>query len=173
MAKLSGDPAGRELELVYAGTDGAQVLAHAARLGLGGRVRDVGYIPARASDAMVRNALAAVVLVTPRYEYMLPGKLFEIVAAGTPLLLVAPADADVTTICRKHGLGWQHVPADVDGIVASLKLALAGHVPAPVDLEALRTDHVLDNVDRGLRAALARRTRTSVESRTTSTATSK
>lgn len=156
MASLSKDPAGRELELVYAGTDGAQVLAHAARLGLSGRVRDVGYVTARESEALVRNALAAVVLVTPRYEYMLPGKLFEVVASGTPLLLVAPADADVSAICREHRLGWQHVPGDVDGIVTSLRQALAGEIPVPERLEALRTDRVIDTLDRELRAALAR-----------------
>jgi glycosyltransferase involved in cell wall biosynthesis len=166
MARLSKDPACRELELVYAGTDGAQVLAQAERLGLSGRVRDVGYVSARESDALVRNALAAVVLVTPRYEYMLPGKLFEVVAAGTPLLLVAPADADVTTICRDHGLGWQHVPGDVAGIEASLRRALAGAFPVPVGLEALRTDHVIDTVDRELRAALSRGPRAAVAAKT-------
>jgi glycosyltransferase involved in cell wall biosynthesis len=165
MAKLADDPAGRALELVYAGTDGAQVLAHAARLGLTGRVRDLGYVTARESDGLLRNALAAVVLVTPRYEYMLPGKLFEVVAAGTPLLLVAPADADVTTICRDHVLGWQHIPGDVDGIVASLRQALAGRIPVPTRLEALSTDHVIDTVDRGLRAALSRGTHPSIEPR--------
>jgi glycosyltransferase involved in cell wall biosynthesis len=156
MARLSGDPAGRELELVYAGTDGAQVLAHAARLGLAGRVRDLGYIPARESDALMRNALAAVVLVTPRYEYMLPGKLFTIIASGTPILLVAPADADVTAICREYRLGWHHEPGDVDGIVASLRRALTGEVPIPEKLDDLRTENVIDGVDRALRAALSR-----------------
>jgi glycosyltransferase involved in cell wall biosynthesis len=167
MARLSDDPAGRALELVYAGTDGGQVLAHAARLGLSARVRDVGYVTARESDALISSALAAVVLVTPRYEYMLPGKLFEVVASGTPLLLVAPADADVTTICREHALGWQHVPQDVDGIVASLRQALAGTIPVPAGLDALSTDHVVDTVDRGLRASLSRETRTAMEPKTT------
>ena len=166
MARLSNDPIGRDLELVYAGTDGAQVLAQAARLGLSGRVRDVGYVTARESDALVRNALAAVVLVTPRYEYMLPGKLFEVIASGTPLLLVAPADADVATICRVHRLGWHHLPGDVDGIAASLRRALAGEVPVPEGLDALRTKNVIDLVDRELRAALSRGPRISNTSRT-------
>ena len=167
MARLSDDPAGRTLELVYAGDDSAQLLAHAARLGLGGRVRDAGYVTARESDALVRSALAAVVLVTPRYEYMLPGKLFEVVAMGTPLLLIAPADADVTKMCSNHGLGWHHVPSDVDGIVASLRQALAGQFPTPVGFEAFRTDHVIDSVDRGLRAALSRGPRAAVKLTTT------
>ena len=156
MARLSNDPIGWDLELVYAGTEGAQALADAARLGLSGRLRDVGYVTGRESDALVRNALAAVVLVTPRYEYMLPGKLFEIVASGTPLLLVAPANADVAMICREHRLGWHHVPGDVDGIVMSLRRALAGEVPVPERLETLRTENVIDVVDRELRAALSR-----------------
>jgi glycosyltransferase involved in cell wall biosynthesis len=159
MARLSDDPVGRTLELVYAGDASAQLLAHAARLGLGGRVRDAGYVTARESDALVRSALAAVVLVTPRYEYMLPGKLFEVVALGTPLLLIAPADADVTKMCSSHALGWHHVPSDVDGIVASLRQALAGQFPTPVGFETFRTDHVIDSVDRGLRAALSRGSR--------------
>ena len=114
---------------------------------------------------LFRSALAAVVVVTPRYEYMLPGKLFDVVASGTPILLVAPADADVTTICRDHGLGWQHVPGDVDGIAASLQQALAGARPVPVGLEALRTDRVMDTVDRELRAALSRGPRAGAASR--------
>jgi len=156
MAKLASDPAGSSLELVYAGTEGPQVIAEAARFGLSGRVRSVGYVSARESDALARDALAAIVLVTPRYEYMLPGKLFEIVAAGTPLLLIAPADADVTTVCREHRLGWEHVPEDVDGIVASLRRALSGEVPVPSGVEALGTDHVITTIDRELRAAMTR-----------------
>jgi len=156
MAELADDPAGSALELVYAGTEGRQVIAEAARFGLGGRVRNLGYVSARESDAVGREALAAIVLVTPRYEYMLPGKLFEIVAARTPLLLIAPADADVVTICREHRLGWHHVPEDVPGIVASLRQALSGAAPTPTGLEALGTDHVINTVDRALRAALAR-----------------
>ena len=164
MARLSADPDGRDLELVYAGTEGAQVLAQAARLGMSGQVRDVGHLTARESDALVRNALAAVVLVTPRYEYMLPGKLFDVVASGTSLLLVAPANADVATICRENRLGWHHVPGDVEGIAASLRRALAGEVPVPEGLDALRTDHVIDIVDRALRAALSRGPRTGAAS---------
>jgi hypothetical protein len=156
MAQLGNDPVGSGLELVYAGTEGPQVTAEAARFGLGGRVRNLGYISTRESDALGRDALAAIVLVTPRYEYMLPGKLFEIVAAGTPLLLIAPADSDVATICRQHRLGWHHVPEDVDGIVASLHQALSGVVPTPSGIETLGTDHVISTVDRELRAALSR-----------------
>jgi glycosyltransferase involved in cell wall biosynthesis len=159
MARLAAEPVGRDLKLVYAGTDGARVSAQAAQLGLGDRVRDIGYVASRESDALVRDALAAVVVVTPRYEYMLPGKLFEVVASGTPLLLLAPEGADVATICRQHRLGWHHLPSDVEGIVTSLRQALAGDVPAPADLESLRTDHVIDVIDHALRAAMSRGSR--------------
>jgi len=91
---------------------------------------------------------------------MLPGKLFEILAAGTPLLLLSPEDADVAAICREHRLGWHHVPTDVDGIVTSLRRALAGEAPVPFDIDALRTDHVINTIDSELRAALARGPRT-------------
>ena len=155
MAALRDDPAGRELSLVYAGTEGAQFAAEAARLGLTDRVRNLGYVPAAESDLLARDALAAVVLVTPRYEYMLPGKLFEVVAASTPLLLIAPEDADVATICRRHHLGWHHLPGDVAGIIESLKQALAGLIPTPTGIEMLTTSHVIGRVDGALRAALA------------------
>ena len=156
MAQLSKDPAGASLELAYAGTEGRQVVAEAARFGMSARVRNLGYVPARESDALAKDALAAIVVVTPRYEYMLPGKLFEIVASGTPLLLIAPDDADVAAICRQYRLGWHHVPEDVDGIANSLRRALAGEVPVPSGVEALGTEHVIDTVDRELRSALTR-----------------
>jgi hypothetical protein len=54
----------------------------------------------------------------------------------------------------------------VDGIEASLRRALAGAFPVPVGLEALRTDHVIDTVDRELRAALSRGPRAAVAAKT-------
>lgn len=165
MARLGDDPAGKELELVYAGTGGERLRDQAARLGVAGRVRDLGYLPAREADALTKGALAAVVLVTPRYEYMIPGKLFDVVASGTPLLLIAPEDADVTTICREHRLGWDHAPGDVEGIEASLRRALRGEIPNPVELERLRTDRVVSTVDRALRAAIERGPRIATGSR--------
>lgn len=156
IAGLTRDPAAGGLELVYAGTDGERLRSQAARLGVADRVRDLGYLPANEADALTRDALAAIVLVTPRYEYMIPGKIFDVVASGTPLLLVAPQDADVTALCREHALGWFHVPTDVRGIEASLRRALAGDVPDPVGLERLRTDQVIAEVDRALREAIVR-----------------
>jgi hypothetical protein len=69
-------------------------------------------------------------------------------------------------MCREHRLGWHHVPGDVDGIVASLKRALAGEVPVPDGLTTLSTDHVIDAVDRELRAALSRGPRIAKSART-------
>lgn len=160
MSQLAKAEAAESLELVYAGTEGPQVVAEAARFGMSDRVRNLGYVPARESDALSKDALAAIVVVTPRYEYMLPGKLFEIVASGTPLLLIAPENADVAAICRRYRLGWHHVPEDVDGIANSLRRALAGEVPVPSGVEALGTEHVIDTIDRELKAALSRGPRT-------------
>jgi glycosyltransferase involved in cell wall biosynthesis len=165
MKALEADPLGRDLSLVYAGTEGAQVVAESARVGVSDRVKNLGYVAARESKLLARDALAAVVLVTPRYEYMLPGKLFEVVSTGTPLLLIAPENADVAAICREHRLGWQHAPGDVAGIIRSLKQALAGEVPTPSAIEMLTTDHVIGRVDDELRAALARGPRGSIKPR--------
>jgi glycosyltransferase involved in cell wall biosynthesis len=142
------------VKLTYAGSDGARLTSEAARLGLSDRVTDLGYLPAREAERLVRHALAAVVIVTPGYEYMLPAKLFEILASGTPILLIAPADSDVAAMCRELRLGWHHVPEDVDGIVASLRRAAAGESPSPVGLEALQTHSVIESVDAALRQAL-------------------
>jgi len=96
---------------------------------------------------------------------MLPGKLFEVVAASTPLLLIAPENADVAAICRAHRLGWDHRPEDIAGIIRSLKQALAGLVPTPSGIEMLTTDHVIGRVDGELRAALERGPRNPVTRR--------
>jgi glycosyltransferase involved in cell wall biosynthesis len=155
MSRLAGvsSPA---VKLAYAGSDGAIVRAEASRLGLTDHVRDMGSLPAREAGQLLRNGLAAVVLVTAGYEYMLPGKLFEVLASGTPMLLIAPQDSDVAAMCRRLRLGWHHLPEDIDGIAESLRRALAGESPSPVELETLSTAHVIESVDRALRQALER-----------------
>jgi len=87
---------------------------------------------------------------------MLPGKMFEVLASGTPLLLVAPSGSDAALICQTQRLGWHHAPDDIEGITASLRAALAGHVPEPFDIDKLRTDRVIDRVDATLREAVGR-----------------
>lgn len=84
----------------------AQIDAHAARLGVAGRVHRVGAVPPAEVATALADGDVAVVYVRPiclSYEYSLPNKLFESIHAGLPI--VAADLPDTGALVREHGVG--------------------------------------------------------------------
>ena len=104
-----------------------------------------------AAAGLARDATAIVVAVSEGYEYQYPGKIFDVVAAGRPVLLLAPAGAEAADLVLRHGLGWSHDPSDVEGLAASIRKAAAGETTRPSGLEAFETKRVMGALDEALR----------------------
>jgi glycosyltransferase involved in cell wall biosynthesis len=143
MALLRRDAQPLPLQLVYAGTDGAGLLAQARELGVADAVIDLGEQTSAEALALLDGALAGVVVVSPDFQYAYPGKVFEILGRARPLLVLAPQGCDTAELTIRHALGWTHPPEDVEGLADSLRHALAGELPVPRDLEVLSAPRVM------------------------------
>ncbi|MSP90497.1 MAG: hypothetical protein EXR79_01630 [Myxococcales bacterium] len=143
------------LVLDYAGLHGAQLRASATAAGVADLVVDHGEVEQSAANALIRNAMAGVVVVSPEFDYAYPGKMFEILSESRPLLQVAPPQCDAARLVTEHALGWTHDLADIDGLAATLVQACRGDVPEPVRFEELVADHVMAKLA-GLLAGLVK-----------------
>ncbi len=141
-----------DLRLEHAGPHGQVLREQAVALGVDDAVDDLGEVSSARALQMLDGALAGVVLVPPVVEYGYPGKIFEILGRGRPLLLVARQGSDSARLVDRHQLGWTHDAADVDGLAATLRRALAGEAPVPQDLDQLQADTVMADMQRRLAA---------------------
>jgi glycosyltransferase involved in cell wall biosynthesis len=139
MARLrSVDPAeaGR-LELVLAGRRDSEEQRLIEGLDLGGMVRHLGELSRAEALALQRRADALLLLTSRTLVWELPGKVFEYMGAGRPVLALA-ADNEAARVVDDAGIGWTVPPDDVDAIVAALWAMLRGELAdayAPRDLE--------------------------------------
>jgi len=103
-----------------------------AALDLGTNVQAEGYVPHR--DAITKMLDADALLLLQPHEstrYQIPAKLFEYIAAGNPIIAIAPAGSATFNIIERHGLGAVNDPGDTAGIKRSIRDAIAGNVPRP------------------------------------------
>jgi hypothetical protein len=152
MARLRPEFGPGDLRLQHAGPHGRVLRDQAVALGVDDAVDDLGEVSSARALQMLDGALAGVVLVPPAVEYGYPGKIFEILGRGRPLLLVAREGSDSARLVDRHQLGWTHDAADVDGLVETLRRAVAGEAPQPRDLDELQADRVMADLQRRLAA---------------------
>ena len=100
-------------------------------------------------------ASAGIVVVSKEYAYAIPGKLFEILDASRPVILIASRECDAAQLVINHGLGWVHEPEDIHGLAESVTRVMEAIVPSPVGLEDLEAANVVAALDGRLRALLA------------------
>ena len=94
MHVLRGTLGPDRLRLAYAGPHGAQLQQAALAAGVADQIDDHGVLSHAQSLALYRGAAAGIVSVSARTDYSYPGKLFEVLALGCPVLLTGPADSD-------------------------------------------------------------------------------
>ena len=100
-----------------------------ARLGLGGVVRFAGQIPYAEARARQREADVLLLLRVhgPGYEVAVPGKFFEYLATGRPVLaFLGPGEA--ADLVRESG-GWVVDPDDESGAAKAFTRLLRGERP--------------------------------------------
>jgi glycosyltransferase involved in cell wall biosynthesis len=107
------------------GTLDAAAEAEVAGSGLGDRVRRGGYLEHAATLVAERAAdlLLLVANVTPGAEATVPGKLFEYLATGQPVLAVAPNSSATAEVLARTGGGWLADGSDVDAVYQRLLTA--------------------------------------------------
>jgi glycosyltransferase involved in cell wall biosynthesis len=90
-------------------------------LGLGEQVRFRDYVPHAEAVAAMRAADVLVLIkhVEPRFRGLIPGKLYEYMGAGRPILALVP-ESEAAEIVRELGWGEVVAPDDPRAIAAAL-----------------------------------------------------
>jgi glycosyltransferase involved in cell wall biosynthesis len=84
-------------------------------------VKVLGFMPQEQALRMVEET--DFVLLTMTNEYSLPGKIFEYMAMGKPVLAISPRGGEVDQILGATGAGWCAEPDDSAGIQAMIRRA--------------------------------------------------
>jgi len=106
-------------ELAGAGPGFEEVARLSVKYGLEELIHIRGLIPRNEGDRLV--AAAAVVVVQENTSPLqVPGKVFESIKAGKPVLGLMPENCEAAEILRQSGLGFIHHTRDVEGIRSML-----------------------------------------------------
>ena len=99
--------------------DGRDIMDVARELGLGGSVQVLGPLPRRET---LRRLLDSDVLLLLGHNLavQIPGKLYEYLRSGRPILAVAPPGAQ-TDLLRATGGAWIVAPDDLEGAVEAVR----------------------------------------------------
>jgi glycosyltransferase involved in cell wall biosynthesis len=86
----------------------------------------VGHAEALAAMSSA-HALLLVANTTPGAHATVPGKLYEYLAAGRPVLAVAPPDSSTADVLTQTGGGWLAPAGDPAAIACILRQAFSQH----------------------------------------------
>lgn len=100
----------QRLEIRLAGKTDAPVLEAIRERGLGAQLVDLGYLP---HSRVVQEQQEADLLILPlrhepEYAKVLPGKIFEYIASGRPVLGIGQEDGAAAAILRDSGAGQMY-----------------------------------------------------------------
>ena len=142
LARLNG--AGPLAVFIGDGPERESLLRRAAKLGLR-RVRFLEAVPREDVPALLASADIAVVPLKIRLPGAVPSKIYEAMASGVPVLLVA--DGEAADIVRKAGAGLVVEPGDVAGL-ADAFARLAGDPEERRQMGRAGRDSALSRFDR-------------------------
>jgi len=99
--------------------DGRDIMAVAREMGLGGAVQVLGPLPRRET---LRRLLDSnlLLLLGHNFTMQVPGKLYEYLRTGRPILALVPAGAQ-TDLLRATGGAWIVEPDDAAGVAEALR----------------------------------------------------
>lgn len=119
VAQRSPEAAAR-LQIVLAGRldVGERRLIEDARLGE--LVNHIGQLSRAQSMALQKRAAALLLITSPNLVWELPGKVFEYIGAGRPVLALAEGN-EAASVVRETRIGWTVPPGDVPAIAQALE----------------------------------------------------
>ncbi len=135
-----------EFNLKLVGTLDSAARAELASSRLAERIRCQGQLDHASTLQAMRAAdlLLLVANTTPGAEATVPGKLFEYLAVGRPVLAIAPADSSTADVLERTGGGWLAPSGDPVAVADALRAAFlthqAGSSVAPEPSQVARFD---------------------------------
>ena len=140
--------------LRFLGANGLKTVdlpAACRELGLEGVVEFAPRVP-RAESIRAMVSASSLLLLQPGHTVSVPGKVYEYLAAGRPILSIAEEESETAAVVRESGLGVSVGPDDDAGVTkalaAILEMARRPVTPAPRDsydgnLGASRIEEIL------------------------------
>jgi glycosyltransferase involved in cell wall biosynthesis len=112
----------RQFRLTLIGTLDASAAAELSRCAIATHVQALGQLDHASTIAAMRaaDALLLVANTTPGAEATVPGKLFEYLAVGRPVLAVAPPASSTADVLSRTGGGWLAPAGDPEAIASVL-----------------------------------------------------
>jgi glycosyltransferase involved in cell wall biosynthesis len=144
----------------YYGRHENHIREEAQRNGVMDRIVLHGHVPRAEALSAVRGANVTVVITSVAEETtmedrgIVPGKVFETLGLGTPMLLIAPPDGDIATIADSAGLARRFTGRDIDGMASFLGEAMAAKVPGSGDHKIYAWTNIAQRMDTVLRRVL-------------------
>jgi glycosyltransferase involved in cell wall biosynthesis len=144
----------------YYGKQENHVCQEARRFGVMERVVLHGTVPRSEALSAVHGAGVAVVItsvadvITKADQGILPGKVFETLGLGTPILLIAPPSSDIETLIETTASGCRFAGSDIDAMTAFLAEAITGQVRESKDCEGYAWPNLVTRMNTVLREAM-------------------
>jgi glycosyltransferase involved in cell wall biosynthesis len=119
-----------------------------------------GKVPRAQALSAIRGAKVAVVITSVADEIcsedqvIVPGKIFDTIGLGTPMLLIAPPGSDVEHIIETTRLGRRFSGSDIEGMTSFLFARVSGQAYEPKDLGGYAWNHIVAKMDAVLRKAM-------------------
>lgn len=157
--RMETPSAAQSLQLVLAGRPTRDERALIDSYALGDLVRHVGHLSRAEAMALQRRADALVLITAPGLVWELPGKIFEYMGAGRPVLALA-AGNEAARVVGETRIGWSVPPDDPAAIADALRGVVRGELAdayAPQGIEQYTYPGPAERMGEILESAIARR----------------
>ncbi len=130
MLKESTPDFNDNLIIKLAGTIDHEVIDSITRNGLLNNLERIEYKPHDQIIELQKQSRVLLLIIndTPNAKVILPGKLFEYIASGRPILCISPNDGDATEIIRDTSSGYVADTNNIEDMVDKLKLLYSAYI---------------------------------------------
>lgn len=123
-AALNRQPLMAATSFIYIAGEGSSIVETrklAEGIGIINNIRILGLIPKDKVYELVQSAGVLVAVQTEsRSLFEVPGKIYEYMSYGKPIIGIMPPKCEAASILRRSGLGFVHSESDIDGIADTL-----------------------------------------------------
>jgi glycosyltransferase involved in cell wall biosynthesis len=135
----AGNPLFSSVQVRLYGAVDEAVLESAAAQGLADQVQVFNYLPHADIIRRMRTSRLLLLMInrTDSAAGVVPGKLFEYLGAGRPVLMVGPPEGDAAAILRVSGMGWIVDFDDSESVIAAIQQASSESLPNRPERDAV------------------------------------